>query len=210
MAEVYKTRRLIIASSVFILIILIGFLTLRTPDYEYKLNLDQAIERISLSDYLITSEESRTLMTTKNSSNLIIDIRSHNEFLTDHIEGSTNIPLSEILKEDNFSLLKEADQENTTIVIIGKDLLQANASWLLLKQLGIKNITFLAYGFNLKSPTNEELLTETTQIEVQFFNDSIVKQLENPSIKGDDPSNNIKEKITPVKKQKKATTGGGC
>jgi rhodanese-related sulfurtransferase len=149
-------------------------------------------------------------MTSKNSTNLIIDIRSHNEFLTEHIEGATNIPLSEILEEDYFSFLKEADQKSTTIVIIGKDLLQANASWLLLKQLGIKNLKLLASGYNLKSLTNEVLLTETTQIEVQFFNDSIVKQLENPSIKGDAPSNNIKEKITPVKKQKKATTGGGC
>lgn len=210
MAEVYKTRRLIIASSVFILIILIGFLTIRMPDYEYKLNLDQTIEGISLSDNLLSMEEARTLMTSKNSTNLIIDIRSHNEFLTEHIEGATNIPLSEILEEDNFSFLKEADQKSTTILIIGKDLLQANASWLLLKQLGIKNLKFFPVGFNQFMAQEKEGLLNNFKMEE--MNSEILSNTQvNVSLNASEPaSESTQTKINPAKKVKKTVAAGGC
>lgn len=211
MAEVYKTRRLIIASTVFILIILIGFLTLRTPDYEYKLNVDQTIEGISLSDNLINTEEARKLTSDKNHPFLIIDIRSHNEFLTNHIEGAINIPVSEILEEDNFTLLNEADQKNTAIVMYGKDPLQANASWLLLKQLGIRNLKFLPLGFDqFLAQKNENFLTN---FKVEEMNSEILSNSQvNAPVNANDLSkdNNTQTKINPAKKVKKAVTAGGC
>lgn len=210
MAEVYKTRRLIIASSVFILIILIGFLTFRTPDYEYKLNMDQTIEGISVSDNLINAEEARNLTTDKNHPFLIIDIRSHNEFLTDHIEGAINIPLSEILEEDNFTLINEADQQNTAIVMYGRDPLQANASWLLLRQLGIRNLKFLALGFDqFLAQKNENFLTnfKVEEMNSEILSDSMVNATQSM---GEPSGKSPQTKINPEKKVKKTVTAGGC
>jgi rhodanese-related sulfurtransferase len=149
-------------------------------------------------------------MTSKNSTNLIIDIRSHNEFLTEHIEGATNIPLSEILEEDNFSFLKEADQKNTTLVIIGKDLLQANASWMLLKQLGIKNLKFFPVGFNQFIAQEKEGLLNNSKMEE--MNSEILSNTQvNASLYASEPSSeSTQTKISPAKKVKKTVTAGGC
>jgi len=210
MTEIYKTRRLKIVSAIFIAIIIIGFITLRTPDFNYSLTVEQTIKGLSLTENVINQSEAIKLKASDGNTYLFIDVRNPHEFLTNHIENSINIPASEILKEENFNYLRKMDQENITIIIYGNDALQANGAWMLLNQLGINNLKLLTIGFNTISQLSKENLTELYQIEDQIFSDSAINPMVNPSLHVDPATSLNKQKITPVKKEKRTTTAGGC
>jgi rhodanese-related sulfurtransferase len=210
MTEIYKTRRLKIVSAIFIAIIMIGFITLRTPDYNYTLTIDQTIKGLSLPENAINPSEVIKLMESNNKKYLFLDVRNPHEFLTNQIENSINIPASEILKEENFNYFRKMDQENITIIIYGNDALQANGTRMLLNQLGINNVKILTVGFNTLSQLSKKNLPELHQIEDQIFSDSTINSMVNSSLQVDQATSLNKQKITPVKREKKPTTAGGC
>lgn len=210
MTEIYKTRRLKIVSSIFIAIIIIGFITLRTPDYNYTLTVEQTINGLSLTENAVNASEAFKLMASNNNKCLFLDVRNPHEFLTNHIENSINIPASEILKEENFNYFRKMDQENISIIIYGNDALQANGARMLLNQLGISNVKLLTVGFNTLLQLSKKNLPELHQIENQIFSDSAINPIVNPSLQVDPATSLNQQKISPVKRDKKPTTAGGC
>ena len=61
MKELEKTKRISIASTLFILAVLIGLLTYKRPKNTYALNTKQALEKITNDDFFVTLESINTL-----------------------------------------------------------------------------------------------------------------------------------------------------
>jgi len=91
------------------------------------------------SEFVLTENEFADIVLLKDTVNYqFVDVRSAHKFIGSHLPHAINIPLSnKFLKEENLKLL---NQDKKMLVIFGKNSTQGVAAFLLLKQLGFKNM----------------------------------------------------------------------
>ncbi len=136
-----------IAAGLFALIIIIGLVTMRKPAFRYKLTEKETLAAVLSADDQLSIDKAKEILQSKTSEYQFVDIRTPYEFIKGHIDGALNIPLSNLFSEENYDFLKQSGKENKTLVLYGMDQSQANAPWMLLKQLGIKKARILQGGY---------------------------------------------------------------
>ena len=204
MKELEKIKRISIASTLFILAVLIGLLTYKRPKYMYALNTKDTLEKITSDNYLITLND------LNNPDYVLIDVRNQFEFEKGHLKNAINIYTPDILSDKNSGLFDELKETNKTAVLYGNNPQEVNAPFLILYQLGYDNIKLLAID---NSYLQNKLITKNSDIEkseadiTTFINES----RENASIeqKVEDIIKAPKRVIT-VQKRKKKPAEGGC
>jgi rhodanese-related sulfurtransferase len=136
----------------------------------------------------------------------LIDIRSAELFALGHPGNAINIPIRQLLSEESIELLDELKGNGKQGILCGSNELEATAPWLLLQQLGYKNILIFKGGIS----SNGELIeTETPLSEVSVV-DPTAFQAKPVEIKTADTKAEKKnpESIIPIRKA--ASSGGGC
>ncbi len=204
MKELEKTKRISIAAVLFILVVLIGLLTYKRPQYMYAINTKDTLEKITSDNYLITLND------LNNPDYVLIDVRNQFEFEKGHLKNAINIYTPDILSDENSGLFDELKETNKTVVLYGNNPQEVNAPFLILYQLGYDNIKLLAID---NSYLKNKLITKNNDIEkseadiTTFINES----RENASIeeKVEDIIKAPKRVIT-VQKRKKKPAEGGC
>lgn len=204
MKELEKVKRISIASTLFILAILIGVLTYERPKNVYALNSKSTLEKLTTNDYLISKDDINT------ETDMLIDVRSQFDFEKGHLDNAINMATPEILSEENQSILNEIKDLNKTIVIYGTNAQEANIPFVILYQLGFDNLKLLtvdlSYLQNKLVTNNSDIEKPVTDIKA-FINESI-------NSNGADSLNsfqpNVPKKIITVQKKKKRAAEGGC
>ncbi len=203
MKELEKTKRISISTVLFILVIIIGFLTFKQPRNVYKKTHEETLSALKSTDYLVHLED------IANQHPVIIDVRSKSEYSKSHIEHAINIPTAEILENKSTSLLSDMKNTGETVFIYGKDPDEANSAWMLLYQLGYDNTKILnvvadhidnklvVRNYNLEKPIANyaEIFKKITPEKVE----QVKKVAPKPT-----------KKVIPVKKKKKRKPEGGC
>ncbi len=69
---------------------------------------------------------------------IFIDVREHSEFVSDHVEGALNIPLSELKSTDSTLT---TIPKGATIILYCQSGGRSQMAMRLLKNLGYKNVT---------------------------------------------------------------------
>lgn len=214
MAELRKTRRLSIAASIFVLILVIGLLTFRKPTFNYSVSSEEFVKQLGVKSWWLSPEESRQVLNSENSDCVLIDLRNPEEFDKGHLENAVNIPVSEILANSSFEVINNTKKTSKSIILIGNDLLVTNGIWMLLKQVGIVNIKMIP-EFDFQETVNNKtaenyIRVRESEIEKPSFN---FAQLMKSDLKESQNSSSTSEKnkqILPTKKVKKTSTQGGC
>ena len=101
MKELEKTKRISIASVLFILVVLIGLLTYKRPTHMYAINSKTTLENITTDNYLISLKD------IENKEYVLIDTRNEFEFQKGHLNKAINIYAPEILNEENTSIFNK-------------------------------------------------------------------------------------------------------
>lgn len=210
MKELERTRRISISAVIFILILVIGFLTFKRPTYLYDKTKIETLELLADNSYLVD-------LKTIDENSLIIDVRSPFEFAKGSIENAVNIPSAEILEEKSKELLDDLKEEDKTILLYGSTPSEANEPWLVLSQIGYNNVKilnvntefrnnlFVAEESNVENPvTDISAYIANSQEEVKKAQ-ALAKIV--PVTK---PKPIVKKKTIEVKKKKKAPAEGGC
>ena len=205
MKELEKVKRISIASTLFILVILIGVLTYERPKNIYALNSKTTLEKLTTTDYLISKDDVNT------ESDILIDIRSQFDFEKGHLENAINMATPEILFDENQAILNEIKDLNKSILIYGSNAQEANIPFTILYQLGFDNLKLLTVDL---SYLQNKLVINTCEIEkpvtdIKAFIDASLKN-SNAADSLKTAQNNIPKKIIPVKKKKKKVAEGGC
>jgi rhodanese-related sulfurtransferase len=209
-----KTNRLFLTALILAFIVIIIIISVRAPSVSYKVSPDKVSTLLNDTGSLVTPFDLYNLVLKKSSNILVIDLRSAEQFDKGHIEKSINIPARNLLDENVLSIFRDLKKMNGIAILYGKDQLEANGPWLLLKQVGIDNVKVLqgGYSFYQRLPLPDSLVAGSAfqwNLEVP---DADMKDFgkEATGVKTGVPSEvkNAKEKVTPVKKP--ATTGGGC
>lgn len=113
-----------------IVISIFGFLLIivRYADTnKLQLTAEEMHSKVSEIDYLLKNDLPDALT---------IDIRSPQEYLTNSVEGSINIPMSSIL-DNKYETIFGSEKSK---VILAHDPIKAHETWMLMTQLGYKNL----------------------------------------------------------------------
>ena len=166
MKELEKTKRISIASVLFILVILIGLITYKRPKHVYSITPQIATENIVANNFLISLDE------LPNDNVAIIDIRSPFEFQKGHLKNAINIQTAEVLNDKNIEFLYNLKGKKSTIALYGTNPDEALAPYMVLYQLGYDNLKILtienSYNENKLITTNVDLEKSNGDIQVHI------------------------------------------
>ena len=204
MKELEKTKRISIASTLFILAVVIGLLTYKRPKNTFTINTEPTLEKLTSESFFVSLQNSN------NPDFQLIDIRTQYEFDKGHMENAINIATSDILNEENLSIFKDLKDANKTALLYGKNLEEVNPAFLILYQLGYDNINLLAIE---TSYIQNKLITKNYNIEKSendikaFIDESVKKAKATPKIQ---PVKKPVKKTIILQKKKKKAPEGGC
>lgn len=203
MKELEKTKRISIAAVLFILVIIIGFVTVKRPKHVYSITAQTATKNIAANNFLISLKD------LPNDNSTIIDIRNQFEYDKGHIENAINIQASDILNDENIAYFSSLKNKNTTVILYGTNPNEALAPYMVLQQLGYHNFKILTIENSYK---NNKLVTKNIEVEKQApdINDFIENSIKKSNVKLKPTIQKAPKKVILIKKKKKATTEGGC
>jgi len=205
MNEIQKNWKLILASVVFVIIILIGFITLRKPDLKYHLTTEQAAALLQIPDLEILPAE----INAKAASFVIVDLRTPNDFLKGHIAGSVNIPEPTLFDVQNIKQFKSWENQASTIVLVGRDQSQAAGPWMLLRQMGYNNLKIMTGGWKQYVAMQQNPAATLARIGQPMHDFAKIMESSNQGVSATAESEK-KEVVLPTRKAKKAKAEGGC
>ena len=204
MKELEKTKRISIATVLFILVVLIAVLTYKRPKHIYSINAQNTLEKIVSADYFVSLND------INNTEHFLIDIRNQFEFEKGHLENAVNIYAPEILNKQSSEIFDQLNEDGKTVILYGTNLNEVVAPYLLLYQLGYNNLKIMAVEI---SYSQNKLVTKNVEIEksVTDVNAFISESIKKAAVK---PKPIIKKiplkKVLPIKKKKKRAPEGGC
>lgn len=166
MKEHHRTDRLTLITIIFVIVIGVILITYRAPRLGFEISPDEMLSLMDNKEYVLPVDQAQQLLEDPNVQ--FIDIRSKGEYVVSQVKGAINIPLAKILDEESIELFEEEGKE---FVLYGVSHREANATWMLLRQLGMENIKVLLGGFenyttdSLSFPHFYSNLTELEQAE---------------------------------------------
>ncbi len=147
--EIHESNpwRTMIALSVFIVILIVGFITMHKPLINYKLDMNQSMEELKKADACFYPWQLDSFLNKETKNVVLFDIRDNFVFGQGHIPGAENLSAQELTKEESIERLEELKDKNITVVLYGEDQLQANGPWMVFRQVGFDNVKVLIGGY---------------------------------------------------------------
>jgi rhodanese-related sulfurtransferase len=200
-------RKTVIAMVIFVFVIVAGLLTLTNPRLKYALTPEQTVLLATSDDGGIFPDKLELMLTGSTEKVEVIDIRNHYDFARGHIPGATNISAVELLENDNIKWLNDLQDDGFTVVIYGRDQIQANGPWMVFRQIGFGNVDMLLGGYQhyLAFKNNKALKYSPGKAD---FNYADVAKAS--AVSGDN-NNKPAKKTTIIRRRKKGSAvAGGC
>lgn len=183
----------------FLAVTIVVLTYLFRPKYpEYNAGLEES--------YRLMTDQSKQIPIKDIANKQLIDIRPANVYAQGHPANAVSIPLRQLLDRESVALLDRLLGNGQEAVLFGSDELQATAPWLLLQQLGYKNLKLLKGGYTSQNEFKE---TPATSTEIPSF-DKTAFQVKPELNKATDPQTIRKAPETVLPVRKPASTGGGC
>lgn len=148
--HVHETNpwRTAIALIFFVLIIVIGLITIQKPRLNYALTPQQTVKMAVKGKAVFYPYELEDVINGANDTVVLIDIRDKFTFGQGHIPGAENISALALLDEDNIRRLTQFKNDGVAVVIYDNNQLSANGPWMVFQQLGFDNVRILLGGYN--------------------------------------------------------------
>lgn len=203
--------RTLIVLSIFVVTIIIGFFTLPRPLLTYKLDMNQSIDELNKKDALFYPWQLDSFLNKKMDHVVLFDIRDRFVYGQGHIPGAENLSANDLTQENNIERLEKLNEMNVTVVLYGKDQLQANGPWMLFRQVGLNNVKILTGGYQyyIKHKDN---LTETKtgtefQKEIPRYDYAEMASPKDGSVIN---TSSDKKPVTIRRREKTSAAAGGC
>ena len=209
-----RTNRLSFAVFFFVIIIVIGFVTLSKPDFEYETTPEETLEYVLSYDDEMSPEDAEDIIWNETAGYQFVDLRNPNEFIQGHVENAINIPGQSVLTDENIAYFDQMSEDSLTVILYAYDQTEANGPWMLLKQLGYNNVKILLGGYGYYSGETFDIFSESEipqyLIEEPKYNFAeIMETLSSGAVNmvADDAQPEV---VIPTRKKKKSVIEGGC
>lgn len=211
-----ELNRLLLLVLAFMIVILVGLLSVDRPSLQYTDDLTGALSKTRQHPLLYAANTLQEMDNPAASGVLLVDIRPGYEFDKQHLSGALNIPVHVLLDKKGLQMLRDLDKEGTDIVLYGDDQQDAVGPWMLLKQLGLQRVYVLQGGYrawlnrDTLAPPSPDSFSELPRYDYE----AIMTRVRDesglaPSIARDVAAPQP-EKLAPVKRKKQSVTEGGC
>jgi len=131
-----------------IVIVPLGLIIAAIPQnttHQYKLNAEELLAEVNTRTQYVTPEIVAEMLVNKDPSLQLIDVRSQDEFEKFSLQGAINIPITDLLSDQNLDILNQDVKMN---VLYSNGTITANEAWMITRQLGYKNNYVLEGGLN--------------------------------------------------------------
>lgn len=203
--------RTLIALSVFVAILLVGFITMRRPLLSYQLDMTQSVAETRSSDCCFYPWQLPPVLEKGSSGVVLFDIRNNFVFGQGHIPGAENLSAQNLAREESIERLEELKKMGTTVVLYGDDQLQANGPVMLFRQVGFDNVKVLVGGYSYYKQHQADLLAtkndSTLQREVARYN---FVELAAPKDGATLNTASDKKPVEVTRRKKATAAAGGC
>ena len=203
-----KTLTIVI---IFVLVILVGFITLKKPRFKYKLTLNETLQLVHDEEACFHPFELVDVLNKTSKDVVLIDIRDRFTFGQGHIPGAENISAYDLSDKKNIEHLKELQENNITVVLYGKDQLQANGPWMWFRQVGFDNVKILLGGYDYYVTHKDDLGKTVDDISylkgTQHYD---YAKIASSSSVGEQQKSEIKKPVVVRRKKKAVVASGGC
>jgi rhodanese-related sulfurtransferase len=210
MDELNKTNRLTIIVVAFVLVIIIGLITLRRPDVKYVLSPAETLALLNDPAMVITPDQASELLKDSSGKTVFIDVRNSIAFGRDHVLNAINIPVRELFAKRSKTFFREIVKAGQTAIIYGETQQQANGPWLMLKKTGFKNVLLFTGNFAQLDLAHADSLTRLLpqNSETPLIDTAALRLVSAPVGAAKVVAKPEKKSVAPVKKS--GSSGGGC
>jgi 3-mercaptopyruvate sulfurtransferase SseA len=150
-------KKTLIVLVAFVILLSIGFLTMKKPVLKYQLDMKQSLKMLHDSNAYFHPAQLTGILDKTEKDVVLIDLRNNLEYSRGAIPGAENISAMALLDEDNIRRLKKYKEDGINVVIYGNDQLSANGPWMVFQQLGFDNVSVLLGGYNYYSKWKNNL-----------------------------------------------------
>jgi rhodanese-related sulfurtransferase len=213
MKDIINTRRLSFAIAILVFIILVGFITFKPAKFNYRLTAYEMLNELSNQEIFI-DVVSVLDQTSSSSSFVLIDVRTPDHYSAGKLGNAINIPISEILTDESILFFEKMKKESSLVVLYGKNQLEINGTWMLLRQIGFNNVKILTSGYDclIKNPSLSKDKLSSSGYDIEKPSIDFSQTIRQGKMKDNKVPVNTEPKmqIVPVKREKKTGTAGGC
>ena len=93
--------------SIFVVVLIIGFITKPKPLFTYEKSMAESVSALSMSEDYVYPWELEDIIANKPDSIVLFDIRNNFVFGQGHIPGSENLAASVLSREENIDRMKK-------------------------------------------------------------------------------------------------------
>lgn len=111
----------------------------------FRLSADELLQEAGTGAQFISPDVIADMLVQKDPSLQLIDVRTPEEFEAFSLPGAINIPLSNLLADENTNILNQDARMN---VFYSNGSVTANEAWMLTRQLGYNNNFVMEGGLN--------------------------------------------------------------
>lgn len=144
----HNPKKTLITVIIFVLIIIVGFLTLHKPRFRYQLTINETVKMLKDKNNAFYPYQLTDVIDQVNTKVVLIDIRNKFAFSRGHIPGAENISAYDLTQKKNIKHLEALADKGITVVLYGNDQLQANGPWMWFRMTGFNNVKYLLGGYN--------------------------------------------------------------
>lgn len=198
MKELEKTRKISVSGVLFIVVILIGFLTFQKPKIVFQTEAKDTLKTVLSDEFTLKKATSLNSET-----DLIIDVRTAFEYEQGHFTNALNIPIARLLEDESLSIYKKSLDNNLLMNIYGKSTKDASNTALFLSSLGYHNVKVIDGQYSRQE--DKFISQRAFESPALDYADFMKKAAEGKVV-----IKKPKKKVLQIKKKKKKGAEGGC
>jgi len=158
--EFTRTNWITFGLIAILLVLVLGFIFLKTEKYTFKTPLDKELSDIKMTSFQASPQSVANAILNKDKSIVLVDVRSQFDFAKGHLPDAKNIYKVNLINDDNMVFFLSLKESNKKAILYGSSASEANVPFMILKQMGIENISYLAVGYDeLKAGNRTEIAT---------------------------------------------------
>lgn len=205
-------KKTLVTVIIFVLIIIIGFITLKSPRFTYKLSPQQSLQLLHDKKTCFQPYQLADVLGKVNGDVVLIDIRDVFSYGQGHIPGAENISAYDLTDPENIEHLKALRDKNMTVVLYGNDQLQANGPWMWFRQVGFDNVKILLGGYDYYKAHKDNLAqTKNDKSYLKGIARFDYAKVAGSAAAIENPQKTTTKKPVVVRRKKKvAVASGGC
>ena len=195
--------------TILMLVLAVGTLFLKMSDEPKQIEPEELLQEIIQPSRYVSTDQVAKMIIQGDPSLMLIDVRTAPEYVAYTLPGAVNVPLDELLINDNLLYFGIPGKK---VVFISNDDIQADQMWVLTKRLGYSSTYVMKGGINcwmqtIIDPQRPEETAAATDFETYSFRKGAQMYFTGAGAE-DAGSNQVDVQVQ--RRQKSNVAAGGC